>query len=96
MERSKTRRGSLRGLGVLTPVLIMVVTFNFSNSQTLVLGTEVLMDRPGAVETTTTAMREEARITAKAFASLTQISSWSPGVRRPGKIANCDTGTIAG
>ena len=48
----KTPRGSLRSLRVPSPVLVMViVTFRFSNPLTLTSGVEVLRVRLGAAET---------------------------------------------
>ena len=52
-NESKTPRGSLRSLRVSSPVLvIVVVTFRFSNPSTLAFGVEILRDKLGAAETT--------------------------------------------
>jgi len=59
----KTPRGSLRSLRVPSPVLvIVVVTFRFSNPLTLASGVEILRIRLGAAETEATrATRERHR-----------------------------------
>ena len=50
----KVPRGSLRSLRVSSPVLVMVmVTFKFSNPSTSTLEVEALRVRPGVAETTT-------------------------------------------
>jgi len=62
----KTPRGSFRSLRISSPVLvIVVVTFKFSNPSTLKSGIEALRVRPGVAETTTaeaTRVRREARM----------------------------------
>ena len=84
----KAPRGSLRSFRVSSPVLVMVVvTFKFSNPSTRTLGTEVLMVRPGVAETATTeamramkeARREEENIVTKvvnAVDEMTPIEAW--------------------
>jgi len=53
-KESRTPRGSLRSLRVSSPVLVMVVvTFRFSNPSTSALGVEILRVKPGAAETAT-------------------------------------------
>jgi len=50
----KAPRGSLRSLSISSPLLVMVVvTFKFSNPSTLTLGVEALRVRLGAAVTTT-------------------------------------------
>ena len=58
----KAPRGSLRSLRVSSPMLIIVVvTFKFSNPSMLTLGVEVLRVRPGMAETATTKVTREMR-----------------------------------
>ena len=63
-KASKTPRGSLRSLRAASPVLVIVaVTFKFSNPSTLTVGADVLTVKLWAAETVTV---EEARATREA------------------------------
>jgi len=87
-KESKTPRGSLRSLRVSSPVLVMVVvTFRFSNPSTSTLGVEILRDKPGVAETaaaeatraTSEAQMEEENIairTVEAIGEATSLGQW--------------------
>ena len=87
-KESKTPRGSLRSLRVSSPVLvIVVVTFRFSNPSTSTLGVEILRDKPGVAETATaeaTRATSEARMeeeniairTVEAIGEATSLGHW--------------------
>ena len=86
-KESKTPRGSLRSLRVSSPVLVMVVvTFRFSNPSTLALGVEILRDKLGAAETTAVeamratseARREEENIAMKIAEVVGEAGSLEP------------------
>ena len=84
----RTPRGSLSSLSVSSPVLVMVVvTFRFSNPSTSTLGIEVLRVKPGVAETaiaeapkaTREVRREEENIATKpvkAIGKATSMGLW--------------------
>jgi hypothetical protein len=83
----KTPRGSLRSLRVSSPVLVMVVvTFKFSNPSTLTLGVDALTVKPGAAETATAeatratkeARREEENIVVKVVKAVGEATPMRP------------------
>ena len=79
----KTPRGSLRSLRVSSPMLVMVVvTFRFSNPTTSALGVEILRDKPGAAETATAeatreiSKAEEENIVVKTIREAISLGPW--------------------